>query len=337
MRTHVLVLLTFLVVLGTAAENKPVRISEQTATASFDLVWEAFDEQYAMFSLREGVDWDRLREALRPKAIATRTRHDFALVAAELLRPLEDLHVSVRVGDEFVPVFNRPRPSNANPRAYRALFQTDSSENRNVEWGRRDDGIGFIAIHSWGGKGLRDSVYGALDELRDTRALILDVRLNSGGNESLARRVAGRFLDEGLVYSYHRLRNGPEHDDLTELAPRRIEPRGPWTYDKPVALLIGQHSMSSNESFIAMLMDQERVTTIGDRTAGSSGYAMDLETPAGVTVRLPRWIDYLPDKTPLEVKGIPPEVPVFSSADAFSGTKDPVLDAAIEFLVSSTE
>ncbi len=106
-----------------AFENRSVRqppaLTPQLAEAAFDQLWEAFDQKYAMFALRPEVDWAKLREQYRPKALASKSTYEFADVCADMLKNLRDLHVWLTVAGANVPVFNRPRSANANPQAYR--------------------------------------------------------------------------------------------------------------------------------------------------------------------------------------------------------------------------
>jgi C-terminal processing protease CtpA/Prc len=71
--------------------------------------------------------------------------------------------------------------------------------------------------------------------MRDTRGLIMDVRLNGGGDEPTAGAVAGRFLQEEFVYAYSQYRNGPSHTNLTESMSARsgLATRGATTAPDP--------------------------------------------------------------------------------------------------------
>jgi hypothetical protein len=171
-----------------------------------------------------------------------------------------------------------------------------------------------------------------LEQMRDTRGLIIDVRANSGGSEILAKQVAARFEHTNFVYAFHQFRNGTNHTDFTAKTPRSISPRGPWRYDRPVILLIGQVCMSSDESFIGMMTGATNVTTMGDHTRGSSGNPKALQLPFDMTVGVSTWIDYLPDGTLLDQRGFQPRIPFIPGPGAFSGTNDALLSAAIDRL-----
>jgi C-terminal processing protease CtpA/Prc len=312
--------------------RKSAPITEEVARSSFDQLWDAYDRQYAMFVLRPEVSWNDLRDQYRPKALACETVDEFAEVCAEMLGHLRDLHIWVKIGKRSVPVFNRPRKTNANPWAYGSLIGEINESDRRLAWGQTKDKIGFIAIHEWSGEDLPDLFDKALEEMRDTRGLVIDVRSNGGGSEPLAQRVAGRFADREITYSYSQYRNGPKHTDLSEKNPRTVGPGTNWRYERPVILLIGERCMSSNESFVAMMAECPQVTTMGAHTCGSSGNPRMLELPVGVTVSLPRWIDLLPDGEPLDERGVQPDVPFDAEPEGLQGERDDVLAAALERL-----
>jgi hypothetical protein len=314
------------------AVKPPPAFNAKSAAAAFNQLWEAFDRDYAMFVLRPEVDWAKMRKEYRPKALASQSTYEFADVCAEMLRPLRDLHVWMTVAGVNVPVFNRPRSANSNPSAHHAILGELHQAGR-VHWAATADKIGFIAIYGWNtGPEIPAQVDEALEQMRDTRGLIVDVRLNGGGDEPTAEKVASRFLEEEFVYAYSQFRNGPKQTNLTEKYGRKIGPRGPWRYDRPVVLLIGQKCMSSNESFIAMMSGNPEVTIMGDHTCGSSGNPKIVKLPLEMTVSVPRWIDYLPDGTPLDEKGVQPQVPFNPAPGAFEGERDDLLTAALERL-----
>jgi len=317
------------------AVPSPAVITTNATAAAFDQLWETYDKQYAMFVLRPEVDWVKLRDEYRPRAIASQSATEFAEVCADLLKPLRDLHIWITLEGEYVPVFNRPRNANSNPDAHQSILGSLHHIGRNVQWAVTGDKIGFIAIYGWDGPDLPDQCQQALEQMRETRGLIVDVRLNGGGGEDLAREFAGRFVEKDFIYAYSQFRNGPNHTNLTEKIARTIKLGGPWRYNRPVVLLIGQKCMSSNESFIGMMTGDPDVTTMGDHTCGSSGNPQMLNPYPGLTVSMPQWIDHLPDGTVLDEHGFQPQVPFTPASGAFSGSRDDLLTAALERLRSA--
>ncbi|MCP3915157.1 MAG: hypothetical protein GY711_06350 [bacterium] len=317
-------------------EDKPVPpsppIKAKDAAAAFDEVWKAFDVEYAGFVLLPEVNWKKLGKRYKKLAADADTQYALAAVISDMLAHLEDLHVWVKAGEEWVPGYTRDRPLNGNWRATQALAGARQKGGDNLMWGRTDDGIGYLGIHGLNDQKLGEQVDAALERLGDTWALVVDLRFNGGGDELLARQVAGRFLDEERVYSLNQYRSGSKHDSLGPKLERKCAPRGPWRYGAPVLLLQGQRTMSSAESMALMFAQCPQVTTMGDRTAGSSANPRRLELDCGITVNLPRWLDMDPEGNPVEHVGIAPAVVIEAAASAFDSEHDAVLEAALKRL-----
>lgn len=308
-------------------------IDARAAQQAFDEVWEAFDKEYAGFVTLPKLDWDALGKRYRKAAADARSTFAVAALLSELLAHLEDLHVWVKCGEDHLPGYTRDRPLNGNGKATRARLTESKEGGREVVWGKTKEGVGYIGVHGLSDQDLAQHVDAALEALRGTSGLVVDLRFNGGGDELLARSFAGRFAVEPVVYSKNRYRVGPKHDQLGPVLDRVLEPRGPWRYEAPVVCLFGQRTLSSAESLAAMFAECPNVTTMGAPTGGSSANPRRLELECGVTVNLPRWLDLLPDGTPLERHGVLPDVRLEDPPAAFTDTSDPVLEAAIARLV----
>ncbi len=321
-----------------AFEDQPVpdidspRTTKEETLAIFDGVWKAFDAEYAMFGVKRGVDWNALRTHYRPIAETAQTYYEAASVVNLLLARLEDLHVHVAVGEQLLWGFSRFRPMNASWKATQRIVGNVVEAGKDLAWGQTGEGIGYINVWKLEDPRLPEIFDQALERLKGTRGLILDLRFNGGGDENLARSLAGRFVDQPRVYSVNQYRNGARHDNLGPKLERKVEPRGPWRYQGPVVALCGQKTMSSAESFVLMLAQCPQVMTVGDRTAGSSGNPRRLTLPGEIRVNLPRWLDMDPNGMPIDSVGIRPDIPIKAKLKDFSGDRDPVMDAAIEIL-----
>ena len=242
------------------------------------------------------------------------------------------MHIWLTVSGDYAPVFDRPRAANSNPLSHERILGRLTNQGHLVQWAVTTNRIGFLGIYGWNDPGIPGRCDEVLEEMRGTRALIVDVRLNGGGSEDLAREVAARFLDKPFVYAFDQRRNSSNHANLTEKSQRVVEPRGPWRYDRPVILLIGQKCMSSTESFVAMMSGDTNLTTMGDHTCGSSGNPEIIQLPLDMTVSVPQWIDYLPDGSLLDGRGFQPQILFAPKPGAFEGTRDDLLTAALECL-----
>jgi hypothetical protein len=309
----------------------------QEAEEIFLAAWKAFDQEYAMFGVKPNVDWAALKDQYLPIARKAKNSYEAAGAVALLLAHLEDLHVSVKAGEEYLWCYNRFRPMNGNWNALRSIIGDIEKSQDGLAWGQTKDRIGYICVlhlpgEENGRKEIVEKFDRILDELKETHSLILDLRFNGGGDEPTAQLLAGRFVDKPRTYSLSQFRSGKKHGDLGRKLERIVEPRGPWRYEKPVITLTGQRTMSSAESYALMMAQCPQATTLGDRTAGSSGCPRLLRLPADITVRLPRWLDMDPKGNPLDFVGIKPEVVITTNDNDFKSNRDPVLQAALKRL-----
>ncbi|MBN2104645.1 hypothetical protein JW835_11450 [bacterium] len=187
-------------------------------------------------------------------------------------------------------------------------------------------------IRQWDSTGLDVQKFDEIfEQFKLSPAMIIDVRMNSGGESLLADAVAERFADQVRLFLYSRRRNGPDHDDLTDLSREYIQPRGPWPFHRPVAVLCGRTCASSTEHFINAMHELPHVTSIGDTTAGAKGNPAPFYFQDGTTYYIPRFIYYTVDMTVVEWNGICPDILVKSTEADFYAKIDPVLDFAIHW------
>jgi len=320
-------------------EGSPVPLSPpitpRDARIAFDEVWSAFDAEYACFGLRPKLNWGKLGKAYRKEIDRADTVFRLAALIADMLSHLENLHVWVMAGEDALPGFSRPRPLNANWKAIGHILGPVTKAGKNLHWGRKGD-IGYLNVHGLSDENLPGLFNEALESLKDTKGLIVDLRFNGGGDELLARKVAGRFLDKQRVYSLNQYRSGPRHNQLGEKLERAFVPSGSWCYQKPVVVLWGRKTLSSAESMALMFAQCPQVTTMGDLTGGSSANPRRIKLECGISVNLPRWLDMDPDGNPIEHVGIKPEKLIKARPEDFNATKDPVLEAGLKLLRKKT-
>lgn len=309
-------------------------IDAKLAELSFEYVWERFDAEYANFGRHPELDWKKYKQPFLERARRAGTKLDLAAILGDMLRVLEDLHVWVRLGDTLLPGYARPRPLNAHfPGTHEVLGDVRWAGD-NLWVGRTADGIGYLNVHGLTDSKLPAQVDAALEELADTRALVIDVRFNGGGNETLAQQIAGRFADRETVYAKHQFRAGEQHGELTPFNERSFAPRGE-RYSAPLVVLQGPVTLSSGESFVRMLGATPNATTLGVPTGGSSGNPRQISLDCGITVNLPRWRDADVDGNPLEGVGVQPDESFPVEQSGFGPGQDPVLDHALQKLRSA--
>ncbi len=169
----------------------------------------------------------------------------------------------------------------------------------NVEWRRLEDGAGYIIIRSFADDAVTESFDQALAELGDAPGLILDVRNNGGGDTAVARPIMGRFITETKPYALMRRREG---QGLSGYWTETVDPRGPFTYTRPVVVLADHWSASMAEGFPMGMRGIGRATVVGtpmmglgaavfpivlDRTGLRAQYSAE---PVYDVNRQPRWL-----------------------------------------------
>src|SRR5262249_41246719 len=74
-------------------EEPPFKFTPETVGAGFDEIWKTMDRNYSHFALRPDVDWAKLRDEYRPKAIQAKSAGELVAVLKEMLGMLHDGHV----------------------------------------------------------------------------------------------------------------------------------------------------------------------------------------------------------------------------------------------------
>lgn len=206
-----------------------------------------------------------------------------------------------------------------------------------VDWqARRLDGdIGYVRFNAFiGGPRLAREFARAVEEFHDSRGLVIDLRGNRGGLVALVAGMCGWLVSDRDPIGTMKMAGGTELNLV--LNPRKFEIEDPAEedgmrrvrFDRPVAVLIDECSISAAEIMAGGLRDLEAAEVFGSRTAG-------LVLPSVVT-RLPNgdgfqyaMADYLSASgQTLEGDGVKPTREVRLDRQMLLERTDPVLDAA---------
>ena len=194
-----------------------------------------------------------------------------------------------------------------------------------------EGGVGYIRFNdSLGDNGAIKAFDRALESLRATHGLVIDLRdTPSGGNSTVARGILGRFVDHETGYQKHVLVAEERETGIRRSWIELVSPRGPFQYDKKVAVLIGRWTGSMGEG-IAIGFDALGKATVGGPMAQLRGATYHVELPnSKIGVNLPAERLYHVNGTPREA--FVPSIPVPDSA----GADNAPLKAALRVVVSS--
>lgn len=173
-----------------------------------------------------------------------------------------------------------------------------------------------------------EPVRAAAKELHDTNGMILDLRGNPGGMGAIAPAVAALFLSQKTNLGQMKMRDG----DLKFPVYPAEKP-----YLKPLVILTDEGSVSTSEILAASLQERGRAAVIGSRSAGMALPSQVEDLPGGGKLQF-AFADFRTLKGKLiEGRGVLPDVPVTLTRAALLESRDPILDAALQYLKTSSQ
>lgn len=200
-----------------------------------------------------------------------------------------------------------------------------------------DDNIGYLQLNSFSSKSVVNQFIAALPKIRETSALIIDLRKNGGGNSGYGWEIL-TYLDPQSIPTlpWHTLQYRPT------MRARGLQPVTRYAqgskifgsvkedvYRHPIAVLIGAETYSAAEDTAAVFKQLDRGKLIGQATGGSTGQPLSFDLPGGGKARVCTKHDFFPDGSEFVGIGIQPDLLVEPTiADVRSGV-DTVLQAAI--------
>ncbi|MGH8307353.1 MAG: S41 family peptidase [Gammaproteobacteria bacterium] len=301
----------------------------------FEEYWYKFDRLYPYFDYKH-VDWQAAYDHYRPLADKVTSESQLVTLLTNMTRPLKDVHVWFQSPEGHNLYTYNPKRANHPNFSGAALnkYIPDLAFYGGAAWGvGHIRHLTYMFIADWEKTALSlDEFVPALEQLHSSRGLILDVRMNAGGNESLAYKLAGYFTATPRLSEYYRYREGSAPGDLGPVRARYLKPAPLHPYQGPIMLLIGPDSFSSTENFIAAMQTLPNVTTVGEITGGASGCPETYALANGWKYSVPVCFDMTADHRVIEWNGIQPDITVSTTSADLKHGDDPVLDMALKLL-----
>src|SRR5258706_10464540 len=286
-------------------------------------------EDYSYFDLRK-VDWEKQFAEFGPKMEAAGSAGEFATMAAKMLGPAQDIHLSMRAGERRIYTHKRDVFPAMNFQLLQKTVPQWTRRHDFVYSGIYPDGTRYLCITSLPADDAAYllAIYEVIGEAMETKKpLIMDLRPNGGGDEITARKIAGCFLEKPAVYAAHVIRSdGKFSEQRTRTVPSN--PAGPKFRGK-VIVLSGPGTLSSCESFVLMMKQAPGCKVVGMNTGGSSGNPKIFDLGNGTSASVPQWKDLRLDGTCFEGEGIAPDVEINAKPEDFQN-EDPILTAGLK-------
>lgn len=316
---------------------------------NFQILWEEFDEHYASF-ITKGINWDSLYTVYQPQAVQATDEGALFSVCTRLLDELDDSHVGID-GPGMYHTSNFNKEIEAADQFDLSLVEGYlQSGSNNVHfspystgfvYGKIGDDIGYIFIVGFDDddeSGWEDSIDKVLAQLAECKSLIVDIRINPGGTDEVAHRIASAFCSKPVHAYSVQTKSGPAHDAFDTPTPHYLSP-GKVTFTKPVVLLTNKFVISAAEVFALLMNSQPHVTQIGDTTSGAFSDVSNTKfLPNGWSFSLSHQLYTYPNGTSPEGVGEVPDIyivnPNLYIKENMNTRKDLVLERAIDFLRS---
>ncbi|MBV9924402.1 MAG: PDZ domain-containing protein [Acidobacteria bacterium] len=192
---------------------------------------------------------------------------------------------------------------------------------------RLEGGVGYIRFTSFI-PALNRKIHEAVASMLDAPGLVIDLRGNGGGDDSVAVDLAGLLFDRPVQLMVTRARKG---EDFYYKARPSKRP-----YLGPVVVLVDGASGSASEQLTAGLQEAGRAYVVGHTTAGDD---MDAELeglPTGAYLIYAAGLPHTPKGLVVEGHGVKPDLEVNLTRAGLLRGQDAQLDAALRYIRTKT-
>lgn len=184
------------------------------------------------------------------------------------------------------------------------------------------DDIAYIRLSSFISRNAANEFAQILNENKNKKGFIIDLRSNPGGLLTNAIYISDMFLDGKVIVST------VDRDGYKETQKAN---RGTMT-NKPVVVLINKGSASASEIFSGAMKDNGRAVIVGEQSFGK-GLVQEvnkLPYEAGINITIQKYLT--PNGTDINKKGITPDVVVELTEEHVKNKDDVQLKKAVEVL-----
>ena len=334
-----------------------------TPEGNFEVFSRTWAEHYISFDLKK-TDWAKVVETNRTKITPKTTPTELFDIFDGMIAPFNDTHT-------FISASNLKRESSRLRPGTERLIKGDHGEfrrkgvpallavtdrayvkgplrkwcNDQIQYGHIDDATGYLRIISFsgyskeggfaGGLGALEAALDAIFSEPAPRGLVIDVRINFGGDDPYGLAIAARLAgSEYLAYTKVARADPVDRNKWTPGDPSLVRPSPRPGFRGPIVELIGPLTISAGETFTQALMGRTpHITRIGENTQGVFSDVLGRRLPNGWHFGLPNEVFRTPDGTAFDGIGIAPDirVPVFADDDVASGN-DPAMAEALKLL-----
>ncbi len=350
--------------------NKASAINEKGLSLpekAFETFWKTFEDNYAFFKLRN-IDWKYLYNTFRNKIGSQTTDDSLFIILSSMVTPFEDEHINIYIPDkkEFTVTkpsrflqefpdsltqihfwnvvdttlrkFNFSNPSIFGPlEDNNPLFYISESSEYGYIRSLRCYVTSKTENHPKKDARIASSYFdNIIDKFQNKKAIILDIRMNEGGNDEFAFAIANKFVRNKTIGHYKQTRKGG-YEDFSDLKSFYLTPNRSNPFVKPLIILTNDQTASAADVLALISKELPATTIIGEPSSGifSDMYVFELPNKWIVTLSNQRY--YSSKMSCYESVGVPVDIVVKNTKNDITNMIDPVLQKAIELLIKQTQ
>jgi hypothetical protein len=280
------------------------------------------------FKDSHGINWKKQLDSIKGSIIKSETESEFGVRLMQILRKANDINLGLGFSSQsFNCADFRLIPQSYNFDAiFNELTDIQASKYNAVYSGKMGD-AGYLLIQvlkqNWG----EDNAFAIqrLKEMWNCPSIILDLRLNYGGDEAPAKQIVSTLLSNAITYEKTKELNEAT-GQFDKVVTQTLSPStASIHYKGKIYVIIGGNNMGSAESIVLMLKQMANVQLIGSSTYGSSSNPKTFQISSSVFAAIPSWQAYDMKDNPIEGNGIEPDLKVeFPEADFIA--EDPIIE-----------
>jgi carboxyl-terminal processing protease len=184
--------------------------------------------------------------------------------------------------------------------------------------------VGVLAFNLFLSEGVLPRVQSAIEgfRARKSKAIVIDLRGNPGGQGAVAIPIAARLTDKPVTLGTLQFRDF--NQVFTAAPPMGIKP-----FTGTVVIVTDEGTASTAEIFAAGLKEAGRAVVVGDTSLGAVLPSQVESLPGGAVIQYVVADFRTPKGVLLEGRGVQPDRRVVETRAALLSGRDPVLDAAL--------
>jgi len=304
----------------------------------FEAAWNRINDVYPYLEFKN-INWDSIYTVYRPLVEEARG-DEFYPILGDMLAELQDGHVFYHTdgGGEVYPFYPQRHFKDRhayNPFVVRKYFDKKLriSASRSIEYQIIPGNIGYVFLSDFHEDYLIKEFPGALEYLKNTKGLIIDIRQKRGGSYGNVEAVVSRFLTSPLQRPDFYLLG-----EKLDLPP--FQPQGSFTYTNPVVVMINGSTFSAGELCTEILKQLPNVTAVGDTTGGGSAggsndppdAVTEFYLPSGKMISVGTTDLRRYDGQPWEWLGVAPDILIRQTEADINAGRDKQLEYAIDII-----